>query len=214
MNFILSCILLYNFSFNPLNTEAQPFEGTLTLLKKTQTDTTFLVIRVKGDMVRIDELDKEEHLQTYKLIDLLNNTIKVVNPEKKLYMLIGAKRKNPANSPNYEVEKTGNYKIINNYTCYQWRVVNSEDDTDMTFWVANDNFTFFDDLLRIYGTDEKDSLYYYLQFSNTDGYFPMLAVERSILRKKRMELEVTRIDKAHLSNDLFEVPMYYSPLDR
>ncbi|MCH7657168.1 MAG: hypothetical protein IIB05_02460 [Bacteroidetes bacterium] len=38
---------------------------------------------------------------------------------------------------------------IFNYKCYQWRVRNKEKNTEVAYWVFNDDFNFFNDLFKI-----------------------------------------------------------------
>ena len=205
---------MFSIIFHHPISDAQGFEGKLKVVKETLTDTVYYEYYVKENMVRIDEKDKNGKIFNYKLVDLEKNTIKTVNPERKLYMLMSPQSSQLVDSDKLKVIKSPNSKMINGYKCYQWRVRNEEENTEIAFWVAKDNFYFFDDFLRVYGDKEKETILYFLYISGNEGFLPMLAVERSLLRKKRMTLRVENIEKQKLKSSLFEVPEYFSVFDR
>ncbi|PLX04928.1 MAG: hypothetical protein C0594_08520, partial [Marinilabiliales bacterium] len=102
-------------------------------------------------------------------------------------------------SGDYEVMQTRNHKKIHGQKCYQWRVKNKEQNTEIAYWVFDGNFDFFDDFLRLWNRTEKHSSYF-LHIPETNGYFPMLSVERTSLRDKKMRLEVLNINRTVLDD--------------
>jgi len=49
-------------------------------------------------------------------------------------------------------------------------------------------------------------------FPDVKGLFPMLVVERTLLRKEKMKVLVTAIDESMLSENLFKVPLGYQKI--
>jgi hypothetical protein len=102
--------------------------------------------------------------------------------------------------------------LIQGYLCEQWRVCNQKENTEITYWVTKGNFNFFIDFLKLWNRSEKHSRYY-LQLPDAKGYFPIMSVERSAFRDKRMELEVVKIKSKNLPSDLFTIPSDYKNYD-
>lgn len=208
---IFNLMLLFYLMFGNPTIGAQPFEGKINCVKETLTDTVHYTYYIKNSMVRIDEYDKNDVLINYTLIDLEKQTMRAVNPSRKLYMSIPV---HPYESPadEFRIIKTKNYKMINKYKCYQWRVRNEKNNTEIAYWVAKDDFHFFEKLLRIINRQEKHPKYY-LQISDTNGFFPMLSVERSLLREFRTRIMVVDIEKSQLPDSLFSIPGDYKPFE-
>ncbi len=55
---------------------------------------------------------------------------------------------------------------------------------------------------------------YYLRIPETEGIFPMLSVERSILRSWKSKLEVINISKKNMETTLFEIPGNYKQFQK
>jgi len=205
--FLTLIILLANvfqsFSYSQPNT----FEGEIVFVRETLTDTSYFSYKIKGDKVRIDELDSEMNTKNYMIINLDNPKIYAVNPTRKLYTNLPIQPWNHDNDPqsDYQVIKTDNYKYLNGYKCNQWRVRNKTANTEIAYWVADNQFLFFQKLLRLLNRSEKSSEFY-LRIPETNGFFPMLSVERSILREKKSRLEVININKKSMDEALFEIP--------
>ncbi len=210
-NIFSSVFTLIIVHFYP-NVKAQPFEGRIAFVRESMTDTTYFNYYVKGKTIRVDDLDKNHKLIKFTLYSLDDNTIKVVNPDKKLYK---SSRSNPyvaSDNNGYEIQKTPNTKDINSYKCSQWLVKNLQAKTFITYWVANDNFSFFNDFLKLMNKTEKASAYY-LQIPDSNGFIPMETEERSNLRELRMRMAVVTIKKEKLDDKLFSIPKDYSAVD-
>ena len=201
--------LFLNFILPSNIAKTQSFEGEITFIKETSKDTSFYKYKVKNNIIRVDELNKNFKLKNYMLVDLNKEVIYAINPKRKLYTKLPVHPWQKAkSSENYKVIKTQNYKTVNGYKCYQWRVKNKKENTEIAFWVTNDKFNFFYDFLKILNRAEKSSLYY-LRIPNTHGFFPMLSVERSLLRDFRLKLSVMKIEKKNLNTSLFKIPSEY-----
>ena len=214
-NYRLIIFLFIGFFFPSLHSQDSGFEGEIVFVKETLKDTTYFSYKIKDDKVRVDELDKNLNITNYMIVDINAPLIYAINPARRLYTNMPIHPWELSNSPknNFETIKTDNYKYINGYKCKQWRVKNKSDDTEITYWVADDNFLFFKKLLRLINIADKNSDYY-LRVPETNGVFPMLSVERSILRSWVSKLEVIKIKKMSMNTALFEIPMGYKQFQK
>lgn len=188
---------------------AQKFEGEIIFTKSTPKDTSFYAYKIKGNKIRVEELDKQFKMSNYMLVDASKSTAFAINPKRKLYVEMP---KHAAYSlhdtTEFTVYKTENYKRIQGYKCYQWRVRNKKRNTEVAYWVSDNFSVSFATFLKLVNNKENSSLYF-LHIPKTDGFFPLLAVERSVLREWRTSLEVFKIEKKNLSTALFEIPNGY-----
>ncbi len=163
-------------------------------------------------MVRMDEYNRCRDCKVpnnYLLFDLSKRAITIVNPLRKMYMNVDRKPyKERTDTNNFRILKTNNSKIIHGYKCFQWRVRNKQENTEVSYWVAYDNFDFFVDFLKLFNRSEKHAQYY-LMIPNNFGYFPMLSEERTTLREEKMTLRVIHIQRKPLDKSLFQIPKDY-----
>jgi len=202
--FLFTLALLYK-----NNTKAQTFEGEVVFTKATQNDTSFYAYKIKDHKIRIEELDQQLNMVNYMLIDVSKPSIYAINPKRKLYVEMPThSRLNFHDTTEFIIYKTENYKRIKGYKCYQWRVRNKKENTEVAYWVCDQFFKSFAEALKLLNKREKSSIYY-LHIPNTSGFFPLLSVERSVLREWRESSEVLKIEKKNLSTALFEIPNGY-----
>ena len=209
-NYLL-IICLFVALFSPgLYAQGNKFEGEIVFVKETLKDTSYFSYKIKGNKVRVDELDRKLNTKNYMIIDINVPLIYAVNPIRKLYTNMPIHPWDKDNDPqsNFQIIKTDNYKYLNGYKCNQWRVRNRKEDTEIAYWVATDKFIFFQKLLRLINISDKNSDYY-LRIPETDGVFPMLSVERSMLRSWKSKLAVIDIRKENMATTLFEIPNDY-----
>jgi len=197
----LTGTIVFNFSLF-----AQEFEGEILFTKESTEDTTFYAYKIKGDKVRVEELDSRMQLINYLIVNMSDRTILAINPNRKLYVDMPVHPyKASKDTADYKIIITDNYQIIKGYKCYQWRVQNKKENTEIAYWVSKDNFKFFSDFLKIINRAEKSSTYF-LAVPKIEGFFPMMSVERSLLREHRTRLAVISIQKKILPTTLFDVP--------
>jgi len=184
---------------------SQPFEGSLKFLQSTVTDTSYYTYYVKDNLVRIDELNKNLKLERYSLINIQNKEVSIVDPFRKMYLKLPPQKKNHEKEKDYQIIKTENYKIIKGYTCYQWRVRNETKNTEICFWIAKDNFNFFDELISLLDNNLRINDYF-MHIPANNGIIPFESVERTLLREMKSKLELIDLNKSSLSKSLFEIP--------
>jgi hypothetical protein len=217
--------ILVHFSFAQPNQEDQnykteaenvkSFEGSIRFVQKTMNDTNYYTYHIKNNKVRLDVHENCSHckeIENSMLFDLDNNTITALNPSRKLYINVPPKPYMDKQNDKFKIIKSKNCKKIQGYKCFQWRVKNTSEKTEIAYWVADDNFAFFEDFLRLWNRTEKHSRYF-LQIPETKGFFPLISVERTTLRDQKMKLEVVDIIKKPLEKKLFEIPEDFQSYD-
>lgn len=191
------------------------FEGVIIFEQQSFVDTLRFTYYVKGDFVKLVENENCNSCDSENeaiLFDMKEKTITALKPSVRMYKDIPIKPYVSKKNNDFIItQNPRNYKKINGYKCIQWRVKNRKENTEVSYWVANANFDFFVDFLKLWNRTEKQSRYY-LQIPNSSGYFPMMSVERSTLREKRMQLKVTSIQARELDNSLFIIPPDYKKL--
>ena len=208
---ILCCILTANMDAQP---REHDFEGEITFIKETLKDTTYLSYKIKGEKVRYEELNKNLQIDNYMIVDLLKKTIYAVNTKKKLYadMPIYAWNGRP-DTINFSAEKTGNYKSINGIKCYQWRIINRKENTEIQYWTPTDRYEFYSEFIKLLNHSDK-IFQYYLNSPGIYGLLPLESVERSLVREMRMRLEVVNMESKKLPASVFEIPTEYKLFEK
>lgn len=213
-NHIYILIVLLSFALFPNIMEGQDFEGEILYSKETKADTSFYSYKIKGDKIRIEELDSKFNLLNYMIVDVRRQSVHAVNPRRKIYVELPPRtRLNFKDTSEFVIYKTENYKNIKGYKCYQWRVRNKKQDTEIAYWVSGGFFDRFNEFVKLINRKEKNSIYF-LHIPNSYGFLPLLAVERSILREFRMQHEVLKIEKKNYSAALFEIPNDYKRFEK
>jgi len=191
----------------------QKFEGSINLKKETVYDTTFVTIQVKGDLVRLDEFDSKKIIISILIINLENEKVLALSPKRKLFYELKPNRGNQPSKEDITVLKTENRMVLDGYSCRQVRVKSISRDSETAFWVAQNNFVFFKSMNKILKNIKTD-INIFSYFPDTSGIFPMLTVERTLLRKEKMNVLVTGIKEVVLSENLFKVPRDYQKIDQ
>jgi hypothetical protein len=222
MNFLYISFLLVMISFrlesqpvavNPDMGDNKSFEGLIYFSEEMLSDTFYFTYYVKDRMVRLDEYSRCKTCKAannYLLFDLDKKNVIAVNPLRKMYLRLPIKpAQNTGNDESdFQILKTNNCKKIYGYKCYQWRVKNKKQNTEVSYWVAKDKFDFFVDLLNLWNRSEKHAAYY-LKIPDTKDYFPLLSEERTTLREQKMTLRVITLQKKVLDKNLFNIPKDY-----
>jgi len=208
---ILSVVAMV-FAFS-LTVSAQSFEGTIEFKKITPSDTVSYVYTVKGNKVRIDEIGSKSHkIEGTFLVDLDAKTMISLNHERKLYM-DNPTPAAPVIKGTCVVKKGQNVKNIQGYKCTEYTVTNNDENTQITYWLADGKFTFFEKLLRILNRKDKSSVYF-LQIPDVKNMFPMLSIQTDINGKETTRLEVTKITKKEVDASIFEMPKGYNKFEK
>ena len=110
-------------------------------------------------------------------------------------------------------KKTGELKDMAGYKCEKWVVKSAKEDRVITYWVANDEFSFFVPLLETLNRKDEQAVFF-LDIKDAKGVFPMLGVENKLDGAEVSKLEVTKVTKAVQKPALFEIPAGYNKFER
>lgn len=210
LNLITVLVTVIAFSFTGI---AQSFEGIIEFKKSSTIDTTSYVYTVKNNMVRIDEIgSKSRKVEGSFLVDLDAKTMKFLNHDRKLY----GDQNTPA-APVIKgtctVKKGQNVKNLQGFKCVEYIVTNNEEATQITYYVADGKFSFFEKLLRQLNRKEKSAIYF-LQIAEIKNMFPMLSMQTDLAGKETSRLEVTKITKKEVDPAVFEIPKGYNKFEK
>jgi hypothetical protein len=207
----LFIILIYNLSISGFAQDnVRNFEGEILFIKKTLNDTSYISYKIKDHKIRFEELDKNQKIENYFILDLFKRSVFAINPKRKIYADLPVYQwEDKPDTLNYKTQKTGNYKFIKGYKCFQWRVINDSANTEIQFWTISENFSFYSDFQKLLNSSDKFSQYY-LNSPGIYGEMPLESVERSILREMRMQMEVVSIEQKKVQSYLFDIPKGYT----
>jgi hypothetical protein len=191
----------------------QKFEGSINFKKETVYDTSFVTIQVKGNLIRLDEFDRKKNLINTLIINLENEKVLALSPKRKLFYELRPSRAIRSPYEDTVIIRTKNEMVLDGYTCCQVRVKCVSRDTETSFWVAHKDFPFFNTMNKILQNIKSD-VNVFSYFPDADGAFPMLIVERTLLRKEKMKIQVTGIKEVALSESLFTVPPEYQKIEQ
>ncbi|MBI3502615.1 MAG: DUF4412 domain-containing protein [Bacteroidetes bacterium] len=207
-NFSIALCLLSSYLFS------QSFEGTIEFKKKTLTDTVNYVYYVKGDKVRLDEIgSKSKKVEGSFLIDLKTSSMVSLSHDRKLY-IEQAPGTPPVVNGKPEVKKTGNTKKVLGQNCTEYVVKNPDEKVQVTYWLANGNYTFFSKLLKILNRKDKSAVYFQ-QLTGVEGTFPFLSSQVNLAtNEEEVKMEVTKVDKKTVDASMFEIPKDYQKFQK
>lgn len=189
--------------------DKKSFEGIISFTKKSGSSESKYKYYIKGDHVRVEELNADGSVQGIMLVNTADKTVRAISPERKMYMDVPSKSSFSTGS--VSMEKKDATKSLMNYTCNEWIASSKDEDRTITYWMAWDNFDFFIPFLKTINRKDKQAVYF-LSMTGTNGAFPMLSIETKMDGTEISRLTVTGIDKKDLENSLFEIPAGYSKM--
>ena len=208
---VLKTLSLFALVLVATSTQAQRFEGSIGFTKNIGPVTANYIYHVKGDMIRVEELDETGAIQGIMLVDTKKNSVVALSPERKMYIDVPNRRKS-GETPT-EVKATGKHQTINGYDCEEWLVQSAEEGRKVSYWVASKDFDFFVPMLKTLNRKDKMALYY-MSLPNADGTFPMRGTEVKSDGMELTRLEVTKVQKSTLTADMFSIPTGYTKFER
>lgn len=184
------------------------FEGEITYIKTSYSDTLYYVYSIKDSCVRIDEYDKFNRPSRAYIVNLQDESIMVINPNKQLYAKMESLPQ-IEQSQNLEVISTGNYKYINGYKCRQWRVRNIATNNEITYWMTGDNFNFYTPMSQIAMSVEDYFLFFKaLPIAKMKGSMPMLIENKTLTRAPKATISVTSVKQHSIDTSIFNLSQY------
>lgn len=190
------------------------FEGDIQLTRHSQYDTTYFVFYVKDSKVRVDEFNASGQLSKTLIVNLATEDIVALSPALKLYTKINSKQHDKQFGKKVDVIKSDNFKLIEGKKCYQWRVRDRALDREITYWVTESDLDIMLKLYHILDITENYSSIpnYYSQIPENEGFIPLIAIERNLVREQRQLMQITSIKKRRVPSKFFEIPSGYKNL--
>jgi hypothetical protein len=194
-----------------LTLTAAGFEGSITFVKQTLYDTTYSTFLVKDNLVRIDEKNTKRQVLQSVIVDIQKQNITALCPSQKLYTNVKKNTVTGTASDGVQIIKTKNYKYIDGFKCYQWRVRNVNLNSEISYWVCESGFDFFNSVVALLSKTDDYSKYCnnFDKVPQNSGFFPIMTVERTLLRDEKMTINVQHISHRPVDDKMFKIPSNY-----
>jgi len=203
--------LLIVFSGTFVVSKAQGFEGSIEFSKTIGPVEAKYIYHVKGDNIRVEELDESGQIQGIMLIDIAANKVIALSPERQMYIDVPNRRK--AREVNIDYTKTSNVKDIHGYKCQEWKVTSKDDGRSIVYWVADGKFAFFKGMLETLNRKDKMAVMF-LNIKEITTGFPMEGQEIKSDGVELTNLKVTGMDEKTLQSTMFVIPDGYTKFER
>lgn len=192
----------------------QTFNGSIEFKYSTSKDTTTNIYLVKNKVVKLDNYSRKAGgLEGSYIFDLNENKMKFVNPKRKVW---GEHKSEtaPLIRGVCEVTKGKGSKSVAGVKCKEYTVKNTEENTIISYWIAESNFDFFAPMLKIWNGKYKQIIYYTQIKDLPEGSMPLLSEERQLSDNKVItRLEATKISKKIPDNASMDVPAGYTKFE-
>lgn len=204
---------LLSFSVCTMQLWAQGFSGNIDFSYATQKDTTHNVYLVKNKQVRLDQYGKKGNVEGSFIFDLSANEVRFLNPKRKLWGV--QKSETPQVIHGTCVVVKGGTKTIAGAKCTEYTVKNSEENTVITYWIAEGKYPFFAPLVKLWNRKDKQSIYFGQIKGLPEGSMPMLSEERTLTDGKLLtRLEVVKMTGTAPDDAAFKIPADYTKFDQ
>ena len=189
------------------------FEGSIEFKMETKKDTTNNIYYVKGNNVKLDQIGRKSgKVEGSFVFDLSGKTIKFVNPARKVW---GDKTETPATPKGtFNVTKGGGSKVVCGKKCTDYVVKNTEENTQITYWISTEGYNFFVPLVQMWNRKDKQSVYFNQIKDLPKGSMPMLSVESDMGGAQISKLEVIKADKKTIEPSQVAVPSDYKKFEQ
>jgi hypothetical protein len=208
--------ILIHFMFVVLflqNLSANDFEGNISIVKETHYDTSFYYLTVFKNMVRIDQKNAQKIIVQSLIVNLDDEKIIALSPIHKLYTNVQTQPGNPNHNAGISVNASQNYKIINGFKCFQWRVRNEGANSEISYWVCNSEYHLFKKLIRILNsTEDYSNLFTGFTMIDNETGIPILSVDRTLLREEKSRITVSNLKNCKVDPRIFDIPKDYKML--
>jgi hypothetical protein len=194
---------------------AQAFTGNIEFRYSTQKDTTMNVYMVKDNLVRLDQMAKKGGaVEGSFLFDLQKNEIRFLNPKRKIY---GTQKSETPQiiKGTCEVVKGTATKKIAGVKCTEYTVKNPDENTFITYWIADGHYNFFTPLVKLWNRKDKQSIYFGQIKNLPAGSMPMLSEEKQLSDGKTLtKLEVIKMTHTAPTEASFAIPAGYTKFEQ
>lgn len=194
---------------------AQGFEGSLEFKMETTKDTTTNIYYVKGNDVKLDQMGRKSgKVEGSFVFDLATQKVRYVNPLRKIWGEHKTET-NPVIKGTCVSSKGTNTKTIQGQKCVEYIVKNTEENTQVTFWIAEGKYDFFAPVVKFWNRKDKQSVYFNQIKNLPKGSMPLMSEERSISDNKLIsKLEIYKITKGSIDASKVAIPAEYKKFDQ
>jgi hypothetical protein len=190
---------------------SSPFEGTIFFQKEGASEVTYFKYYIKGDKIRIEDVNEGGVLNGILLIDMKDASLTMLSCSAQMYIDVPIVEKSA--KPNIKIDRTGKVKMIQGEECELWKVVNTKNFSQYEFWVNEGDYSFFTPMLNLLNRNDNIALAWVgLMMGN--NYFPFVGTEYSSTGKLLTKLEVLEIREDELDSELFAIPDDYVLFER
>jgi len=194
---------------------AQNFSGSIEFKYYNQKDTNTNIYLVKDKLIKLDQYGKKSNaIEGSFIFDLTENKIKFVNPKRKVW---GEHKSEtpPIVKGVCAVTKGNDTKTIQGIKCVEYTVKNTDENTVITYWVAENKFAFFVPVIKLWNRKDKQSIYFNQIKDLPDGSMPLLSEEKQLSDGKLLtKLEVVKIGRKVPDDASLAVPANYNKFDQ
>lgn len=216
--------ILFAFSYligNSIPTDKMPppedinksFNGILKYYEYTPFDTTLYEVFVTKSKIRVDSYSgKEKNGDPNKIViyNLKNQKILALKPSAQIYKYITSNAEHTPCSDGCEILIDKNiYKYITGVKCKQYRVRNKAENTDITYWIPEEKYTFYAQMMTMKHSIRRPHKYFF-KLPNHETVFPMQTVERTLLREEKSSFKVIHFEESTIVDNIFEIPKGYN----
>lgn len=191
------------------------FEGDIEFRMETKKDTTINIYYVKGNSVKLDQIGRKSgKVEGSFVFDAANKQIKFVNPARKVW---GDHKSEtpPAIKGRCEVTKGKGSKTVCGKKCVDYIVKNTEENTQITYWISTDKYDFFVPVVQMWNRKDKQSVYFNQIKDLPKGSMPLLSIETALDNPNVIsKLEVTKIEKKTIDASQVAVPADYKKFEQ
>jgi hypothetical protein len=194
---------------------AQSYEGSIEFKMETSKDTTTNIYYVKGNDVKLDQIGRKSgKVEGSFVFDLGANEIKYVNPVRKVWGEHKSET-SPTIKGSCVSTKGTNTKMVQGQKCTEYTVKNTEENTQITYWIASNKYDFFAPLVKLWNRKDKQSIYFNQIKDLPKGSMPLLSEEKTISDGKLVsKLEVSKISKATIDAAKLSIPADYKKFEQ
>ncbi|MES2131689.1 MAG: DUF4412 domain-containing protein [Bacteroidota bacterium] len=194
---------------------AQNFEGTIEFKMETNKDTTTNIYYVKGNDVKLDQIGRKSgKVEGSFVFDLATNQVKYVNPVRKVW---GEHKSEtvPTIQGTCVSSKSGAIKTLQGQKCTEYVVKNTEENTEIAYWIAPGKYDFFAPMVKAWIRKDKQSIYFNQIKDLPKGSMPLLSEERTISDGKLVsKLEVSKMTKGGIDAAKLSIPADYKKFEQ
>ena len=203
MRILLLLVLLFSFG------SSQSFEGVMTF-RATGRSVQEFTYSTKGDNVRMD-LEPSPGGKMAMLIDTRANSVTIVRNDAKVYFDMNMDQMTPpsdASRAEVSVTKTGKKEMILGYDCEEMLI--NQEDRSAELWVTKGLGRFVQ--VHLNPRAQSPMLKKLEEELIDQGYFPLRLVTKNLAGNEETRMEVLKIEKRSLSDELFAVPAGYQKM--